>query len=269
MSETTIRVERRPGFTVLQNDMLRDPRLSLKTKGLLAVVLGLPEDWNYSISGLAKICGTGKETIRSALKEMEGAGYLDREQTHAQGGKFGGNAYVVHEVSRIPLSENPTTVEGCGQPLSGFPSSGGPSTENQTQLNKQESNKDLINTPLPSKGEQPARKRRQSNGPKKAPDWKPERFEGFWRSYPCGKSKQAAIKAWDKLRPDDGLLVAMAKGLQRALASEDWQRGIGIPYASTWINDRRWEDEDKPLPAGVAGAVPSAPPLTPERFGWD
>lgn len=102
----------------------------------------------------------------------------------------------------------------------------------------------------PPKGEAPARKRKRSNEPREAPDWKPERFAAFWDVYPCGKSKQAAIRAWDKLRPDDSLLVEMARGLQRALCSEDWKRGIGIPYASTWLNNRRWEDEDKPRPSG-------------------
>lgn len=48
----------------------------------------------------------------------------------------------------------------------------------------------------------------------------------------------------------------MAQALRRQVASEDWQQGIGIPYASTWINQRRWEDEDKPRPAaGAAGRL--------------
>ena len=59
---------------------------------------------------------------------------------------------------------------------------------------------------------------------------------------------------------DEKLLVEMARGLQRALASESWQKGIGIPYASTWLNNRRWEDEDKPQPStGSAPTIPSAP----------
>ena len=87
-----------------------------------------------------------------------------------------------------------------------------------------------------------------------APDWKPERFADFWAAYPCGRSKQAAIKAWDKLKPDDALLVVMARALKRQMASEEWQRGIGIPYASTWLNNRRWEDEDKPLPTRTQSA---------------
>lgn len=166
MAETSIRVERRRGFTVLPNAMLRDPALSLKTKGLMAVLLGLPEDWRYSISGLAQICGTGKETIRSALRELEEAGYLQREQTHGEGGKFGGNSYVVHEepLAQIegqaaplapPLSGNPTT----GKPMTEKPTSGKPSSENRTQYNKDIYNKQESITPLPPKGEEkPKRK---------------------------------------------------------------------------------------------------------------
>lgn len=70
--------------------------------------------------------------------------------------------------------------------------------------------------------------------------------------YPLKKSKQAAIRAWDSLHPDDRLLAVMGLALQRQLASPEWQRklreegGQGIPYPATWINGRRWEDEDQP-----------------------
>lgn len=101
-------------------------------------------------------------------------------------------------------------------------------------------------------------KKRNSREWKATADWKSERFEAFWKAYPCGRDRQKAIRAWDKLRPDDDLVHQMALGLKRALAREDWQRGIGIPYASTWINGRRWEDEDKPLPA--AAHAPTPPP---------
>ena len=81
--------------------------------------------------------------------------------------------------------------------------------------------------------------------------------------YPLKKSKQAAIRAWDSLRPDDQLLAVMGHALQRQLSSPEWQRkiheegGQGIPYPATWINGRRWEDEDRPdraaTPASVQG----------------
>lgn len=121
----------------------------------------------------------------------------------------------------------------------------------------------------PPEGDAAAKQKRKTRRAKSAPDWKPERFEGFWRMYPLKKSKQAAIRAWDLLRPDDRLLAVMGRALQRQLASQEWQRklreegGQGIPYPATWLNGRRWEDEVKPDRAAPSGA------LTPERFGWD
>lgn len=135
--------------------------------------------------------------------------------------------------------------------------------KDEKQIEKQSEN--LPQAPQGASGSKPKRGR----APKAAPDWKPERFEGFWRMYPLKKSKQAAIRAWDSLHPDDRLLAVMGRALQRQLASPEWQRklreegGQGIPYPATWINGRRWEDEVKPDRAVPGGA------LTPERFGWD
>lgn len=122
-------------------------------------------------------------------------------------------------------------------------------TENSAQINK-DLIKDLPKTPpiVPPRG-------RVRKPPKKEPDWKPERFAAFWKSYPRGESKQAAIAAWDKLKPDDELLVVMAKALKRQMQKEEWHRGIGIPYASVWLNQRRWEDDLSKL--GTAQEAPS------------
>ena len=95
----------------------------------------------------------------------------------------------------------------------------------------------------PPQGEaSPKRKRRET---KSAPNWEPERFAGFWAMYPRGEKKQAAIQAWDNLRPSGEVIDTMARALKRQVASEEWQRGVGIPYASTYLNQRRWEDEVK------------------------
>ena len=91
------------------------------------------------------------------------------------------------------------------------------------------------------------------------PQWKPERFAAFWAYYPRGENKQRAVKAWDKLKPDDALIATMGRALAKQKASPDWQRGIGIPHASTWLNGRRWEDEQRKLPQ---------PPQQPKGTGW-
>lgn len=115
-------------------------------------------------------------------------------------------------------------------------------------------------TPKAPKGAPVSEKPKRGRTAKAAPDWKPERFEGFWRIYPVKKSKQAAIRAWDSLHPDDQLLALMGHALQRQLAREDWKRGIGIPYPASWLNGRRWEDEETP-----ARQPPSSGPETERR----
>lgn len=238
-----IRVQRSGGYTVLPNGILRDTGLSLKTKGLFAIILSLPEDWDYSVAGLATVAGCGRDAIRSALGEMETAGYLRRTRSHGEGGKFAGVIYDIRDVA-APLSENPTMVEE--EPLSGKPTTveptlEKPSSENPTQLNKELQSKDLINPHSPPEGDKPQRKKRQRRS-KSIPTWKPERFEAFWDYYPRGEDRMGAVEEWDKLQPDDALIDRMARALARQKASEEWQRGIGIPYACRWLRKRRWED---------------------------
>ena len=107
-----------------------------------------------------------------------------------------------------------------------------------------ETNNDYItNTEKPPKA--PQKGGRRAKGDRNVPEWKPERFLGFWNFYPksAHKSKQAAVKAWDTLRPSDELIAEIGKALRRQMATEQWQRGIGIPYPSTYLRQRRWEDE--------------------------
>ena len=131
------RVERTQGYTVMSNYHLRDKSLSLKAKGLLSQMLSLPEDWDYTLSGLAVINRESKDAIRSAVNELEKAGYIKRRQTTDAGGKFSANEYVIYE---RPVTEEPPAQPLPLKPLSGFPttdnpSTGKPSTENPTQIN--------------------------------------------------------------------------------------------------------------------------------------
>ena len=74
------RLERTRDYTVMSNHHLRDKRLSLKAKGLLSQMLSLPEDWDYTLSGLAYINRESKDAIRSAVNELERAGYVQRHR---------------------------------------------------------------------------------------------------------------------------------------------------------------------------------------------
>ena len=108
------RVERTQNYTVMSNYHLRDRRLSLKAKGLLSLMLSLPEDWDYTLSGLARISLEGKDAIRAAVVELEQAGYVQRRQTTDKAGKFSSNEYIIREwpnprtrIYRLPGSRLP------------------------------------------------------------------------------------------------------------------------------------------------------------------
>ena len=74
--------------------------------------------------------------------------------------------------------------------------------------------------------------------------WKPERFEGLWKFYPhpSNDRKSRARKVWDRLRLDDATIDTLARCLRYDMEGEEWQRGIGIPHLSTYLNQRAWED---------------------------
>lgn len=238
------RVEKNHSYTVMANHHLRDERLSLKSKGLLSLILSLPDDWRISIEGMTQFSSDGKDAIRSAIRELTDAGYITRDQTHSETGTFSGYEYTIHET---PVAS----------PSSGFPTMEKPTTENPTLRNTEELSTDIPPiVPHEGDGEPPKRKRRAT---KSAPDYRPDTFARFWAAYPRGEDKQGAIAAWDELKPDDATLQAMSRALVRQKASEEWQRGIGIPYAVRWLRRRRWEDEIKtaaPPPEERRGDLP-------------
>ena len=111
------RVEKTKDFTIMSNHHLRNPNLSLKAKGLLSLMLSLPEDWDYTTKGLAQICKEGVDSIGTALKELERYGYLTRRRLRCENGQLGDIEYTIHETpaeisgeSSSPKRENPEQV---------------------------------------------------------------------------------------------------------------------------------------------------------------
>ena len=259
-----IRMERDKNFTHMANYHLRDKTLSLRAVGLMSKMLSLKEDWSYSVAGLASICKEGREAVRKVLQELEEAGYLIREQSR-QGGHFAGYDYTLHE---LPQTRDPDRCPDFwatdDPPLPRIPLPGSPLPGNAPQSNTIESNtKESITSPpiVPPEGDRrvgtppqvkASGRPKTTREPKTTAEWKPERFEGFWKYYPAipdgnghGRrpKRDRAIAAWDKLRPDDETIDRMAAALKAQKASRQWREGIGIPYASTWLNGRGWEEE--------------------------
>ena len=141
------RVERNTGYTVMSNHHLRNKELTLKAKGLLSQMLSLPEDWDYTLAGLSYINRESIDAIRTAVWELEKAGYITRRQGRDEKGKMTAIEYTIYEQPQSPGShslglENPTP----GKPILENPIPGNPTSENPTQLNK-----DISKTNLPNK----------------------------------------------------------------------------------------------------------------------
>ena len=141
------RVERNTGYTVMSNHHLRNKELTLKAKGLLSQILSLPEDWDYTLAGLSYINRENIDAIRTAVWELEKAGYITRRQGRDEKGKMTAIEYTIYEQPQLPGShspglENPTS----GKPILENPTPGNPTSENPTQLNK-----DISKTNLPNK----------------------------------------------------------------------------------------------------------------------
>lgn len=132
------RVQRTRDYTVMSNYHLKDKGLTLKSKGLLSMILSLPEEWNYTTRGLASICKEGVDAIGSALKELETAGYIVRRQLRGANGRITDTEYIIYEQPQpkkldmlpsdvvSPDTENPDTVK--------------PDTEKPAELNIEKSN---------------------------------------------------------------------------------------------------------------------------------
>ena len=132
------RVERNSGYTVMSNHHLRNKELTLKAKGLLSQMLSLPEDWDYTLAGLSHINRESIDAIRTAVWELEKAGYILRRQGRDEKGKMTAIEYTIYEQPQ-PVLENPIP----GKPMLENPTADNPTSENPTQLNKDRSRTNL------------------------------------------------------------------------------------------------------------------------------
>ena len=132
------RVAKKNDYTVISNFHLKDKSLSLKAKGLLTVMLSLPDEWNFTTRGLTVILKEGVDCIGATLKELENAGYILRSRLRDEKGRITDTEYLIfespqkvepdkaHQDTARPYTENPDMDS---------PNSGAPCRENPAQLN--------------------------------------------------------------------------------------------------------------------------------------
>lgn len=153
------RIEKTRDYTVMSNHHLRNTDLSLKAKGLLSLMLSLPEEWDYTTKGLARICKDGVDSICAGVRELEDHGYVVRERVRNANGQLGAIEYTILEQPRPPEPkrekperENPVQAN----PVLDNPVLGKPEQENPAQLNTNRSNTNSEKTyPPNTQGENP------------------------------------------------------------------------------------------------------------------
>lgn len=139
MSEV-FRVNRTKEYTVMSNHHFKNKNLSLKAKGLLSLMLSLPDDWNYSIKGLVALSKDGRDSVMTTLKELESEGYILRRRLRNTKGQVSDTEYIISET---PMSDFPTQEK----PTQDNPTLEKPMQENPTLSNTNQSNTNIIKYP--------------------------------------------------------------------------------------------------------------------------
>ena len=142
------RVERTRDYTVMSNYHLKDRELSLKAKGLLSMILSLPDEWNYTLRGLAAISKEGVDAIGSAVRELEKAGYIIRRQLRGEKGRISDTEYTIYEQPHKTEPDNPSDMafSNLNEPHMDFPNVDRPAAKKPAELNTKQENTQRENT---------------------------------------------------------------------------------------------------------------------------
>ena len=142
------RIEKTRDYTVMSNHHLRDMSLSLKAKGLLSLMLSLPENWDYTMKGLSRICKDGIDSISGGIRELEEHGYLIRERVRGANGQLGSIEYTILEQPKEPTPAQEKPIRE--NPVQANQTLVTPVQEEPAQLNKDRSSNDPSRTDLSS-----------------------------------------------------------------------------------------------------------------------
>lgn len=226
-------MERKPAYwAVLPAAVRYDEQLPANAKLLYAEISAMSDATGFcwaSNGYLAGLFGLEKDSVARLLGKLAARGYVILEVIRDER-----NAVTER---RIWLAEAAPNVP----PPPGKISGRGPGKISDTPPGKISDKNSTSIEHIPPIVPQGGRRRKDTH--KDAPDWEPERFLKLWQWYPHDKrgNKQRAIRAWDALHPDRDLIDTMATALDAQSRTEEWERGVGIPHLSTYLNGYGWE----------------------------
>lgn len=230
---------RKPGYyAVLTAEIRYAEDLTPNEKLLMAEISAMTDRTGYcwgSNSYFARLFGISDRTVIRSLHRLEEKGAITTELVRGEKGNI--------EERRIRLASAAQKVQGGTDKMSvgGTDKNVRRGTDKMSPPKKEEQSEYEQYPPIvPPRGPAKAHKNH--------PDHMPERFASLWQWYPHEKrgNKQRAIRAWDALAPDDALIGTIGRALVRMKKTEEWERGIGIPHLSTFLNGYGWEGWDEP-----------------------
>ncbi len=258
-------------FTQIPNDMLRNPELSAKAKGILCLLLSNREGWSSYITTIMNMMSDGETAIRSGLVELEEAGYLIRLRYREKKSKvYRGMVWCYTD---YPYEFNMKSVEEIlskynleiyrksgdlsiwrkptyGKPTYGKPTYGKPpsnNTNNNNTNNNKNNNRDFSNQPIGRDYISP--EELLNIPPIKEKYITPTMFEKFWKLYPRKVDKGRAKTKWEQIcsKKDRPTWKEIKKAILAQRKSERWQRTEFIPHPTTWLNQQRWLDDPEEM----------------------
>jgi hypothetical protein len=262
------------GYTKLRNAFLQDRRISDETRGLVARLLSLPDDWEVTVQSIIASGKAGRDKVYRMIKEAELYGYVKPERERGDAGKLGRQLYLISddpqaliekaaqelyemEASLEPLPENPEVDEVVAEqqvsPLTAKPDTAKPDLAKPDTAEPDLANqphkrniRDKIN--IPSKDLLSNEQARLDE----APDEYPSDFEEFWKIYPRREGKLAALKAWKKLKIGQKRRAWQVAKRDAAMLKA---RGQYCPLPATWLNQGRFDDDPNARPAEKPAAT--------------
>lgn len=263
-------------YAVIPAEVRYDKDLNANAKLLYGELTSLSNQTGYCWAKneyFAELYGLSERTVSRLIAQLESKGYIRCEMAKT---KDGSERHIYAGIFLAVQGDRQDCPEGGGQKcLGGVDKNVQRGVDKNVYQNNKTVNNKLNITPLPPTGgeapdliqpdivpdtraapEAKPKARRPKTEPRYRPDW----FERFWALYPRRTNRVAAVRAWDKLRPDLDLCRVMAEAIRAQMQTPQWRDGPEhIPHPSTWLNGARWLDEVSPAPPGEENAGGWAP----------